>query len=85
MTITSGRVTEWRGSNGLPMTILDNPAATATATGAHLAVTVNSSTSGLMSITMELSRSSARLLNGTLTTNSLGHQPFIGTVTMTPG
>jgi len=78
-------LTEWRGSNGLAMTILDNPAATATATGAHLAVTVNSSTSGSMYITMELSRSSASLLNGTSTPISLGHQPFLGTVTMTPG
>ena len=82
--ITGERVTEWRGSDGTLMAISDNPTATATATGAKLTLTVDTSTYGVMHITMVLRQSSASLLVGTLTTTSSGNQPFIGAVTMTP-
>ncbi len=83
ITISNGQVTEWRGSNGLAMTIVDHPVASATATGAQLAVTVNSSTSGLMYITLLLQKSTGSVVTGTLSTVSFMATPFFGTVTMT--
>jgi hypothetical protein len=82
LTITSGRVTSWRGSSGL-MSIMDNPIATTTATGVHVSVTVTSATSGFMSISMELSRVTDDQLAGSITTITLTSTPFFGVVTLT--
>jgi len=75
VTIQDKKVTNW-GCTGQLLTVLDAPTALVTENGATVSVTVLSLDSGLMTILMQLNKTSTSLLTGSITTFTLTADMF---------